>query len=197
MQHRDEHDQCQDVEGIKAADGDNLVLHGFHVEDPEGNHEEGQIADQEDQPGGTPAPPGIVPGESASCIEHIFNEHAESRPGDGDEPAIGDAQDLGLLFRQEHLGPDDPGDGEHKADLDVQTDEDEEGGLSRRSPDRGVICEMEDQAVPDLVEPVHAPKSQAGKDEVPVALFGFDGVDVEDKRKHGDDIPDERLAALP
>ena len=66
VQDRDEQDQGENIHCPDGADGDKFVLYGFHVKHPEGSDEEGQVADQEDEPGSAATPPGIIPSESAN-----------------------------------------------------------------------------------------------------------------------------------
>ena len=136
MQDRDEHDQGKNNDTPDDADGDKFALYGFHVKHPEGSDEEGQVADQEDELGGTAAPPGIIPGEGADRVEQVFDEDAEGRPGDGNVYAVGDTQDLHFFVGEQHFRPDDSRDSEQKAYLYVQAEEDEECGSARRIPPR-------------------------------------------------------------
>ena len=119
----------------------------------------------------------------------------EGGRGDGDEPAIRHAEDPGGRIRRQRLGDDDAHDGEVEADLDVEADQDQEGGIGRSAPDGRVLREVEDQGVPDLVEPVHAEERQAGEDHVPVPALDLVRVDVEHQQQERDHVPLE-LAAV-
>ena len=99
------------------------------------------------------------------------------------------------LVGGQHLGEGDARDGEHEADFDVQPDQDQVGRLAGRAPHRRVLGKVEDQAVPDFVEPVHAPEGQPGEDQVPVAPLDLHGVDIDDQGKQRDDVPLE-LASI-
>jgi len=98
--------------------------------------------------------------------------------------------------QREHFCPDDTSHGEHEHGLDVQPDQDEKGGRAWLAPHRRVVGEMQDEAIPDFVEPVHPPEGQTGKDEIPIALFGFHDLHIEDESQQRDDIP-LKVAAIP
>jgi hypothetical protein len=123
MQERDENDQGEDGDCPDDPDGDELGLHGFHVEDPESYNEESQVAKQEDQPGCTAAPPGVVPGQGSGRVKQVFHKDAEGSSGDGYECTVGNAQYSSALIREQHLGPNDARYGKHKTYFNVETDE--------------------------------------------------------------------------
>lgn len=183
--------QAGNIEAEDGTHGNHLAAHLWEVEDPEGDEEERQVADEEDEPGRRSAPPGVFPGEGAGSVEEDLDEDAKDGTHDGKEKAVGDAEEFLFFIGREHFGEGDAGDGEHEADFDVQPDEDEESGAARGAPHGGMIGEVKDKPVPDFVEPVHAPERQPGKHQAPVAAFNLDGVDVDDEGKEGDDVPFE------
>jgi len=64
--------------------------------------------------------------------------------------------------------------------------------LYRRAPDGRKTCRVKDDAVPDFVEEIHAPKSCAAEHDVPVLCRNLLVVDVHDDQQHGYDVPLER-----
>jgi hypothetical protein len=48
----DKNDQADQVKAKDGADGNGLLFNIVHIEHPEGDEEEGQVADEEDKPGG-------------------------------------------------------------------------------------------------------------------------------------------------
>ena len=77
-----------------------FLLDALHVEHPERHQEEGQVADQEDQPRRAGAPPRILPRQRADRVEQDFHKDAEDRAGDGKEQPVGQAQDLHASCRR-------------------------------------------------------------------------------------------------
>src|SRR5574341_2009438 len=78
LQDSGEDDQREDVERPDDTDGLNFLLQSRHVIDPEGDDEEGQIAEEEDEPRRAAIPPWPVPGQRAdgeigraSCRERV------------------------------------------------------------------------------------------------------------------------------
>src|SRR3546814_10732832 len=50
---------------------------------------------------------------------------------------------------------------------------------------------MEQQAVPDFVDPVHAPERQATEHHRPLSRADLLRIDVQDQQQQGDDVPRE------
>ena len=76
-QNRDKNYQGEDINCPNRAYRDKLGFHRFHIKDPEGNDEKGEVTDKEYQPGGTTVPPGVIPGEGIGEVEQNLYEDAE------------------------------------------------------------------------------------------------------------------------
>jgi len=124
IQHANEQDQADQVKAEDAANRDGFLPEGGHIEYPERDQEEGQVANQEDQPGGAGIPPGIVPGEGTRSIQEQLDDHAKNRPNYGENQAIRDSKNLETLIGWQHFGESDPSNGEHEANFDVQANQD-------------------------------------------------------------------------
>ncbi|MBW2379680.1 MAG: hypothetical protein JRG70_09055 [Deltaproteobacteria bacterium] len=155
-EHSAEHDQADGVEGEDHADGCGLPLDAFHVVHPVGDDQEREVAEQEDQPGRGAIPPRVIPGQGVDGVEAILDEDRERAEEDRKDPTVGQAEDLRFLGG-EHDGRHDSEDREHETDLDVESDQNQVRGFARRRPCGRVATEVEDQRVPNLVEPIHAP----------------------------------------
>jgi hypothetical protein len=69
--------EARDVKGVEGPDRRDLLPDALHVVHPEGDDEEREIADQEDQPGSSEAPPRVVPRERPDRVQlSPLNVHA-------------------------------------------------------------------------------------------------------------------------
>jgi hypothetical protein len=100
------------------------------------------------------------------------------------------------LSVRQHLAKGDASDGKHERDFDIQANQDQKRRVAGRTPDRRYAGGLKHQRVPNLVEPVHAPEGQPGKDQVPVSSFYLMSIHVDHQGEDRNHVPLE-LAAIP
>ncbi len=64
-QYAHKEDETANIDCIDDPDGGDLLPDALHIKDPERDQEEGEVADQEYQPGCFGAPPRVIPGKGA------------------------------------------------------------------------------------------------------------------------------------
>jgi hypothetical protein len=86
--HSRKHHQTHQVKGQNRSHHFDLLLHRRQIEHPKRDQEEWQIADQEDQPRRTGAPPGVVSGQGIGLVQQDFHEDAENRSCHGEQQPV-------------------------------------------------------------------------------------------------------------
>ena len=84
-----EEDHRRRVDGPDRAHRDELRPHGLHVEDPVGDEEELEIAENDGEPGCARVPERPVPGQGADRVEPDLDDDAEDRVGQRKEIRLG------------------------------------------------------------------------------------------------------------
>ena len=95
-------------------------------------------------------------------IQQALNEYTEEGIGDSPEPLLREPQNPNALPLGECVIEDDAQNSEHEHDLDVPAHNGSEGGLSRCRPESGTLREMENPAIPRLVDEINTENRKSG-----------------------------------
>ena len=125
-------------DGVDNADEDQLVLHGLHFQHDVYEREPVEISEEEDKPDARKGevPPGVLPHEQVSDVQHHLDEDGQDGEEDGEEPAVGQAQQFSFPVRKKRMIVDEAEEGEGEDYLDVPPHEDPEGGGTGGGPYR-------------------------------------------------------------
>ena len=127
--------------------------------------------------------------EGSGRVEKQLDRDAHQREAEPHRDAIREAEHSDRSVSREEFGVDDAGEGEHEADLDVETDKELVGGRPGRRPQRRAVRGMQHHRVDDLVEPVGEPHGQSGRDDVEASALDLVGVGPQDEHEQSHRVP--------
>ncbi len=97
-QYAHKEDERANINCIDDPHRGDLFAEALHIKDPERDQEEGEVADQEYQPGGFGAPPHVIPGKGIERVQDDLHDDAKDRTGDSEEKAVRHPQDFQALL---------------------------------------------------------------------------------------------------